>query len=81
MEPNLLEKEAREARLSDFAANPRLTRAILQGAIRAATRVGIPTSYIGFQIVLRELQQCFNRRKLPTGGLTFDVRSRTLILS
>jgi hypothetical protein len=34
----------------------------------------IPTSYIGFQIVLRELQQCFNRQTLPTGGLTFDVQ-------
>lgn len=70
----LLEKEVREARRSDFAANPRLTRAILQGAIRAATYVGIPTSYIGFQVVIRELQQCFNRRALPTGGLTFDVQ-------
>lgn len=70
----LLEKEARDAQLKDFAANPRLTRATLQAAIRAATQVGIPTSYIGFQIVLRELQQCFNRQTLPTGGLTFDVQ-------
>jgi hypothetical protein len=70
----LLEREVREAQLKDFAANPRLTRATLQAAIRAATQVGIPTSYIGFQIVLRELQQCFNRQTLPTGGLTFDVQ-------
>lgn len=70
----LLEKYAREAKASDYTANPRLTRAVLLAAIRAATKPGIPTSYIGFQIVLRELQQCFNRQTLPTGGLTFDVQ-------
>ena len=45
----------------------------LRLAIRAAARAGLLTGYLGYQVILRELQQCMNDKVIPTGGLTFDA--------
>jgi len=68
----ILTNEAKGAADNDLAQPP-LTAAILQGAIRAAGHVGLPSTSIAYDTVLWELQKKINVSKPPTAGLTFDA--------
>jgi hypothetical protein len=46
---------------------------VITHLIRASARNGLMTTYLGVQVILREMQRCMNARKVPTGGLSFDA--------
>jgi uncharacterized protein YaiI (UPF0178 family) len=45
----------------------------MQSAIRAAASVGLMTTFIGYEVILRELQRLTNNGEVPKGSLTFDA--------
>jgi hypothetical protein len=68
-----LPREIVEAGQHAILRDPDIAQKVLQYAIYAATKIGIVPQTFSFEIILRELQNCINDRKLPTGGLIFDA--------
>jgi uncharacterized protein YaiI (UPF0178 family) len=50
-----------------------IAHSIIAHAIRAAARRGLMTTFLGVQVIVREMQRCMNAVALPTGGLAFDA--------
>jgi uncharacterized protein YaiI (UPF0178 family) len=50
-----------------------MTTLVVEHAIRAAAQRGLMTTYLAFQVIVREMQRGMNNEELPTGGLTFDA--------
>jgi hypothetical protein len=48
-------------------------RTVLQEMVFAATKAPLISSRVGYEVIFRELQRCFNQKKVPTGGLAFDA--------
>ena len=46
---------------------------VLRALIAAVTNIGLPSTTLSFQIILRDLQKCIHDRRIPTGGLVFDA--------
>jgi hypothetical protein len=68
-----LPEQIRAAQPEKLIADSAIIYEVLRLAIRAAARAGLMTGYLGYQVILRELQQCMNDKVVPTGGLTFDA--------
>jgi hypothetical protein len=68
-----LPEHIRTAPPERLSAEPAIVYEVVRLAIRAAARAGLLTGYLGYQVILRELQQCMNDKAVPTGGLTFDA--------
>jgi hypothetical protein len=63
----------RQADRAELCVNPSLFREIVQCLIYAVVNVGLVSTTISFETVLRELQSSINDRDIPSGGLTFDA--------
>jgi hypothetical protein len=68
-----LPAEVQNAAPAQLAVNPGLFRTVVQRLIYAAASVGLVSTTISFEIVLRELQTSINSRIIPSGGLAFDA--------
>lgn len=68
-----LPREVIEAEESSLTCDPLMVRTVLQHAIYAAARIGLVPQTFAYEVVLRDLQNCINDRRIPTGGLTFDA--------
>lgn len=54
---------------------------VLQEMFYAAAKAPLLSSRVGYEVILRELQRCFNQKKIPTGGLTFDADHSVAVCS
>lgn len=68
-----LPDEVRQADYKKLAADPRMLYGVIQHAIYAASGVGLVSTTLSFQVVLRDIQKCINDKAIPTGGLVFDA--------
>ena len=68
-----LPQDIRQASPEALAADPAIARTVIELAIRAAARRGLMTTFLGQQVILREMQRAMNDKDVPTGGLTFDA--------
>jgi len=49
------------------------TVAVIRHAVHAAARERLLTTYLAFQVIIREMQRAMAKEKVPTGGLSFDA--------
>ena len=69
---SLLTKEVLEANVLDLIQSQNL-RALMHGAMKAASYPGVLTTELSYETVLMELQQKLASKEIPGGGLTFDA--------
>lgn len=63
----------RKASQKELLSDPAILQTVIQHAVRAAAKVGLISTELSFQIILRDLQKCINDKEIPTGGLVFDA--------
>jgi hypothetical protein len=69
-----LPKEVRDADEDSLIGNPQITGVVVDHLIRAAARQPLMTTFLGFQVILREMQRYMVDHRLPeSGGLSFDA--------
>jgi hypothetical protein len=68
-----LPKEVVMASPQEQVCSTVVTTGVLRAAIQAAASAGLMTTYIGFEVILRELQRMANNGEVPKGSLTFDA--------
>jgi len=68
-----LPKEIATANDTTLLADAAAIQTVLQEMVYAATNVPLLSSYVGYEVIFRELQRCFNKQTIPTGGLSFDA--------
>ena len=49
------------------------TVAAIRHAVHAAARERLMTTYLAFQVIIREMQRAMAKQEVPTGGLSFDA--------
>lgn len=67
-----LPPEVRAIDQLSLAGDSSIANTVIEHAIRAAARKGLMTTYLGVEVIVREMQRCMNAVELPTGGLAFD---------
>lgn len=66
-------EEIRTTALPPMLPDSPTTVAVIRHAVHAAARKRLMTTYLAFQVIIREMQRAMAKQEIPTGGLSFDA--------